>query len=297
MSDEDVEQLLARHAQRVNFTLHNHIDIIWGREPSRLCEAVRYSIEAGGKRLRPALVYESYRACGGDLDDLVNAVDLAAAAVEMVHTFSLVHDDLPAMDDDDLRRGKPTNHKVFGEALAILAGDAMLTEAFAMIGGYRDPAIAANLVIELAGGTGGMIYGQALDIDAENVALSLEQLQNVHLHKTARLIIVACRMGGVCAGASDEQVDALSRYGKHLGIAFQIVDDILDVTSTPQQLGKATSKDADSGKNTYPRLLGLDQSRGMAAEHVDQALASLDEFGPQADGLRAVARFVTRRSH
>jgi len=296
VSDVDVEQLLAGYADAVNFTLHRHLDM-WGSEQSRLIESVRYSILAGGKRLRPALVYESYRACGGDPEDRLSAADLAAAAIELVHTFSLVHDDLPAMDDDDLRRGKPTNHKVFGEALAILAGDAMLTEAFALVGGYRDPSVAAGLVIELAGGTKGMIQGQALDIEAETLSLSLEQLQTVHLHKTASLIMAACRMGGICAGASDEQMSALTQYGKHLGMAFQIVDDILDVTSTPQQLGKATSKDAGSGKNTYPRLLGLEQSRAVAADHIEKAVAALDEFAASADGLRILARFITLRTH
>jgi geranylgeranyl diphosphate synthase type II len=303
VSDVAVEQLLARHGKTVDRELERLLasSLLPGGEgaPARLSEAMRYSLTAGGKRLRPALVLECHGACSAhDAADDPSA-RVAAAAIELVHTFSLVHDDLPAMDDDDLRRGKPTNHKVFGEAVAILAGDGMLTLAFAALAGTDagDPAVSVALAHELSSATMAMIGGQTLDIEGENQALSLEQLQHVHRLKTGALITAACRMGGITARASERQLAALTDYGRHLGIAFQIVDDILDVTSTPQELGKATSKDAGIGKNTYPRLLGLDASRAAAAGHVKKALTAMDEFAASADGLRALARFVERRSH
>jgi len=294
VNDTAVEQLLARHAK----TVERQLQLILARrvdDPKRLIESVAYSINAGGKRLRPALVLETFHACAGEGKDDEPA-HLAAAAIELVHTFSLVHDDLPAMDDDDLRRGKPTNHKVFGEAMAILAGDDMLTLAFRTLASYADPGVAVALVRELARGTEAMIAGQSLDIDGENQQLSLEALQHVHRLKTGALITISCRMGAITAGATERQLAALTDYGQHLGVAFQIVDDILDVTSTPQELGKATKKDAGIGKNTYPGLLGLEKSRVAAAEHVAAALATLDEFGSSADGLRGFAHFVERRS-
>jgi geranylgeranyl pyrophosphate synthase len=218
--------------------------------------------------------------------------------MELIHTFSLVHDDLPAMDDDDLRRGRPTNHKVFGEAMAILAGDAMVTLAFECIATVADPKLVPSLVRELAvnAGPAGMIGGQVLDIDGENKSLSLAELQQIHRMKTGALLTASCRMGALCAAAPAARLSAIGAFGRHLGLAFQIVDDLLDVTSTPEQLGKATNKDLDRGKNTYPSLLGLEGSRRAADEQVAAALAALTDFGPAADGLRAAARFVTSRN-
>jgi geranylgeranyl diphosphate synthase type II len=287
--------LLARHGQTVQRYL-NGIAARLSSAPPRLVQAIRYSLEAGGKRLRPALVLESHHACGGKAND--RSAIACAGAMELIHTFSLVHDDLPAMDDDDLRRGRPTNHKVFGEALAILAGDAMVTLAFEQIATDADAKFVAPLVRELAMNSGpvGMIGGQVLDIDGENKSLSLSELQQVHRMKTGALLTASCRMGAICAGASPARLDAITRFGQHLGLAFQIIDDLLDVTSTPEQLGKATHKDADRGKNTYPSLLGLEDSRAAADEQMRLALEALDEFGPAGDGLRAAARFVTSRN-
>jgi geranylgeranyl pyrophosphate synthase len=228
--------------------------------------------------------------------------------MELIHTFSLVHDDLPAMDDDDLRRGRPTNHKVYGEAMAILAGDAMVTVAFQILAADADPAVAPKLVAELAGASGpaGMIGGQVLDMAGENQSLSLPELQRVHRMKTGALLTASCRMGAIAAGGergaardpSESAPDALAavtEFGRHLGLAFQIVDDLLDVTSTPEQLGKATHKDAGRGKNTYPGLLGMDASAREAKRQLAVALNALQEFGSAADGLRALARFVVER--
>lgn len=286
--------LLQRHSQTVNQYLADLCAKL-NEAPARLIESIRYSIEAGGKRLRPALLLESHHACGGRADD--RSAIASAAAMELIHTFSLVHDDLPAMDDDDLRRGQPTNHKVFGEAMAILAGDAMVTLAFERLAIDADPSVAPALIRELAFNAGpcGMIGGQVLDIDGENKRLSLADLQQIHRMKTGALLTASCRMGAICAETSASRLESITRFGRHLGLAFQIVDDLLDVTSTPQQLGKATNKDADRGKNTYPSLLGLEASRRQADEQTRLALSALDEFGPAADGLRAAARFVTAR--
>jgi geranylgeranyl diphosphate synthase type II len=299
VSDVDVEQLLARHARTVDKKLEELVGLLSEADERndpparRLIESMQYSLTAGGKRLRPALVLECHHACGGREDD--SAASVAAAAIELVHTFSLVHDDLPAMDDDDLRRGKPTNHKVFGEATAILAGDGMMAWAFRILV-MEEPRVSVELSHQLSSATLDMILGQSMDIDAENQTLTLQQLRRVHELKTGALITAACRMGATTARASVDQLVALTKYGAHIGTAFQIVDDILDVTSTPDELGKRTRKDAGVGKNTYPRLIGLDASRLAAADHVQLALAALDEFASPADGLRALARFVERRS-
>ncbi len=266
--------------------------------PPRLKESIAYSLTAGGKRLRPALVLESTIACGSRADEPTAIA--AAVAIELIHTFSLVHDDLPAMDDDDLRRGQPTNHKVFGQALAILAGDAMTTLAFETLATDARPEAVPLLVKELAhaAGPAGMIGGQVLDIEGEHQQLTLDQLQRIHRLKTGALLTCACRMGAIAASAPAPRLSALATYGNHLGLAFQIVDDLLDVTSTPAQLGKATNKDHASGKNTYPRLIAVlpkQASRAEAQKQIDSALAALSEFGPEANGLRAIAQFVVAR--
>jgi geranylgeranyl diphosphate synthase type II len=262
--------------------------------PARLIEAMDYSLMAGGKRLRPTLVLESAIACGGD----VNASALAAAgAIELIHTFSLVHDDLPAMDNDDLRRGRPTNHKVYGEAMAILAGDGMISLAFELIATDAEPTVAAKLIAELAHATGprGMIGGQVLDMQGEQKSLKLDQLQQLHRMKTGALLVSACRLGALSTNASTTQVSALAEFGRHLGLAFQIVDDLLDVTASAEQMGKATGKDAAKGKNTYPALLGVDETRRQAKAQLDEAIESLRPLGSAADGLRSLAAFVVER--
>jgi len=282
-----------RLAEYFRKILHRYSDA-----PNRLVEAIDYSLSAGGKRLRPVLVMECFRACAGESSNSREASALAAAAaMELIHTFSLVHDDLPAMDDDDLRRGRPTNHKVFGEAMAILAGDAMVTVAFEVIASDAQSDVAASLVLELAHSAGpcGMIGGQVLDMDGENRLLSLHELQRIHRMKTGALLTSSCRLGALAAGANAEQLSAVTEFGKHLGLAFQIVDDVLDVTSTPEQMGKATNKDAGKGKNTYPALLGLDASRKEAAKQLQAALEAIGSFQHAADRLTLLARFVVER--
>ena len=287
---------MKEHAARVDARLRDAVARHTTNAPPRLVESILYSLTAGGKRLRPALVLETARACGGSPDD--QSALAAAVAIELIHTFSLVHDDLPAMDDDDLRRGVPTNHVVFGEAMAILAGDAMVTLAFETIASDADAALVPALVRELTSAAGpiGMIGGQVLDMEGEKRKLELPELAHVHRMKTAALLIAACRMGAVAARAPEAHLDRIFYYGLSLGLAFQIVDDVLDVTATPAQLGKHTNKDADRGKNTYPGLLGVEMSRAIAQQHVTTAISALGELGPSADGLRAIARFVTARS-
>ena len=321
----DAPELLRRHGQALAEFFGELAERFPGA-PARLMESIEYSLTAGGKRLRPALVLECWRACqAGNLspragngdrasrnktgrskqadsiaegDPTYQSALAAAAAIELIHTFSLVHDDLPAMDDDDLRRGRPTNHKVFGEAMAILAGDAMVTMAFEIIATVADASVAPALVRELASASGptGMIGGQVLDIDSENVALGLEQLRQLHRMKTGALLTAACRLGAIAAGAQTPALQAVTDFGRHMGLAFQIVDDLLDVTSTPDQLGKATCKDANKGKNTYPSLLGIERSRSEADAQLAAALASLEVLGTAADPLRTLAGFVVRRS-
>jgi geranylgeranyl diphosphate synthase type II len=296
-TEERAMALLRRHGEH----LTSYFRSLGSRHPDappRLLEAIEYSLLAGGKRLRPALVLE----CGLAVNSAAASdpsVLAAAAAIELIHTFSLVHDDLPAMDNDDLRRGVPTNHKVFGEALAILAGDAMVTMAFEVLARDADPRLVPALVRELASASGpeGMIGGQVLDMEGETRSLPLSELQRVHRLKTGALLTAACRLGVIAAGAGHGPLlTPMTHFGRHLGLAFQIVDDVLDVTSTPEQLGKATSKDADRGKNTYPSLLGLEASQREAAKQLAAALESLDAVGEPGEGLRALARFVVERN-
>jgi len=265
--------------------------------PGSLVEGTMYSLNAGGKRIRPALILESFAAAGGPASGR-HAAESAALAMEMVHTFSLVHDDLPAMDDDDLRRGMPTNHVKFGEAAAVLAGDAMLSGAFEVLADVSPPAVAIGLVGELARATGpsGMIGGQTLDIAAEGTTVSAAELARIHRMKTGALLTASCRLGGIAAGAPADVLDALTAYGRHAGLAFQIVDDILDVISTPEQLGKATGKDSAAGKNTYPGVHGSPASKAKAAEELHLAEAAIKPLGGRADGLRELARFIVVRS-
>jgi len=291
----DALELLKTDGQRVSEYLRDVLKRRGG-VPARLAESIEYSITAGGKRLRPALVMECARACGSD--DANRSALAAAGSIELIHTFSLVHDDLPAMDDDDLRRGKPTNHVVFGEAMAILAGDAMVTLAFETLAANASPDVAPALIAELARAAGpeGMIGGQVLDMAGENQSLALDELKRIHRMKTGALLTASCRLGAIAASADAPALAGVTTYGEHLGIAFQIVDDVLDVTSTPEQLGKRTNKDAGKGKNTYPTLLGLDESKRAAREHLDAAIGALSDFGPRADRLRTLARFVVDRT-
>jgi geranylgeranyl pyrophosphate synthase len=288
--------ILQRDAAELDTFFHQVLAKHRGDAPKKLVDAIEYSLLAGGKRLRPALVMESFRACGGADARKLSAL-AAAGAIELIHTFSLVHDDLPAMDDDDLRRGRPTNHKVFGEAMAILAGDAMVTMAFELIANHAELRLVAPLVRELSQGSGpaGMIGGQVLDMDGEGRALALEELRRIHRMKTGALLTGSCRLGAIAAGADDKCLASITEFGRHMGQAFQIIDDVLDVTSTPQQLGKRTQKDAGKGKNTYPVLMGLDESRSEANRHMCAAMDALLALGAGADGLKTLAQFVVNR--
>jgi geranylgeranyl diphosphate synthase type II len=263
--------------------------------PDRLREAMAYSLLAEGKRLRPLLVLLSCDLCGGSVD----AALPAACALEMVHTYSLIHDDLPAMDDDELRRGRPTNHVVYGEALAILAGDALLTRAFEIIAQDVSPKdVAADCCADLAAAAGccGMVAGQVADLEAEHQGIHrLDQLEAVHRRKTGRLIACALTLGARIAGAPPDWRKRLETYGLAVGLAFQIADDLLDVSGDPQKLGKGTRKDAERGKLTYPALLGVDESRRRASRLIDDACRALEPFGEQARTLIALARYVRER--
>jgi geranylgeranyl pyrophosphate synthase len=272
--------------------------------PHKLTEAIGYSLLGPGKRVRPALAILCCQALGGSAIEALPA----GAAIEMIHCFSLIHDDLPAMDNDDLRRGRPTNHKVFGDAMAILAGDALNTFAFELIGRkVSDPALAIKLVIELARATGaeGMIGGQVLDTchpeeaRTNGKAATLADLQRIHRMKTGALINAACRMGALSAGprCTPQALEQIDAYGHAIGLAFQIVDDILDVTATEEQMGKKTGKDAEIGKLTYPSLIGLEASREHLAKQLQIADDVAKQLGDKAKPLAELAHYLTHRTN
>lgn len=301
----DLKTFLAAAAARTDQYLHDYLATLVDA-PQRLSEAVRYSLFGPGKRIRPALVLLCYVAAGGDDPEYAPAMP-PAGAIEMIHCFSLIHDDLPAMDNDDLRRGRPTNHKVYGDALAILAGDALNTLAFELIAARTtQPALAVKLIRELAHATGtqGMIGGQVLDTchpdearSGQNANPTLADLQRIHRMKTGALIHAACRMGAMTANASPDTLSAIDAYGRAIGLAFQIVDDILDVTATQEQMGKKTGKDAAIGKLTYPSLVGLDKARDYLAEQVQIADAVATRLGPHASLLSQLAHDLAHRTH
>lgn len=265
--------------------------------PQELHHAVHYSVFAGGKRIRPILCLAALEACGGDLAPAMPV----ACALELIHTYSLIHDDLPAMDNDDFRRGKPTSHKVFGEAVAILAGDALLTEAFVLLSRAEKVRLTAErrlaIIQEIAGAAGisGMVGGQALDIRAEKISPDFEALADIHRRKTGALITAAVKSGAILAGASDVRVQALGAYGGHIGVAFQISDDILNVEGDSNLMGKNTGSDAALGKVTYPSLLGMETAKIKLAEHIEAAQASIAAFDARALPLRVIARYIMER--
>ena len=266
--------------------------------PASIHRAMRHSVFAGGKRIRPILCMEAGRTVAGSLPA---GIDEVGAALEMLHTYSLIHDDLPALDNDDLRRGRPTCHKAFGEAIAILAGDALQTQAYEVLARVLCPAEArVKIIEEIARGTGtikGMIGGQVVDLESEHKKPDAEMLQYIHRSKTAALITACAVTGGIYAGGTEEQVKQLCCYGQSIGLAFQIVDDILDVTQTSEQLGKTAGKDVASEKATYPALFGLEQSRKRAAELLTSACAALKGFGSRAETLQMIARFLIERKN
>ncbi len=270
--------------------------------PERLHEAMRYSLFAGGKRIRPILAIAALESVGGNVERALPVV----SAIELIHTYSLIHDDLPAMDDDDYRRGRLTSHKKFGEAAAILAGDAMLTAAFAMLSD-RDlnqtipPDILLSVIYELgrAAGSLGMVGGQFVDVASEGTigtqTISEETLRYVHSHKTGALICAAVRIGALLGAAGPDALSSLTVYGEKAGLAFQVADDILDVEGTEKETGKRVRKDGDHQKLTYPFIVGLDESKQLADRLIREALEALSAFGSEADPLRAIARFIVER--
>jgi geranylgeranyl diphosphate synthase type II len=266
------------------------------QHPASIHRAMRHSVFAGGKRLRPILCVEAGRMLAGSLPV---GIEELGAALEMLHTYSLIHDDLPALDNDDLRRGRPTCHKVFGEAIAILAGDALQTQAYEVLAGLQCPAQArVRIIEEIARGTGtieGMIGGQVVDLEAEHTKPDLKMLEYIHRSKTAALITASVVSGGLYAGADDAAVEKLRSFGQSIGLAFQIVDDVLDVTQTSEQLGKTAGKDTAAEKATYPALFGVDESLKKADALVGTACAALDNFGPRAEILKSLAHFLVER--
>jgi geranylgeranyl diphosphate synthase type II len=268
------------------------------QHPASIHKAMRHSVFAGGKRLRPILCMEAGRMIAGSLP---GGVDELGAALEMLHTYSLIHDDLPALDDDDLRRGRPTCHVVFGEAIAILAGDALQTQAYEVLARLCCPADRrVRIIEEIAHGTGtidGMIGGQVVDLEAEHSKPDLQMLEYIHRAKTAALITASLVSGGLYAGGTDEQIQHLRRFGQQVGLAFQIVDDVLDVTQTSEQLGKTAGKDTAAEKATYPSLFGIDESLRKADTLVESAFAELASFGVRGETLKDLARYLVERKN
>ena len=293
-SKENFERLLNRMQPTVEQALKR---FAWpaSAAPQRIVDAMNYSLRAGGKRLRPMLVLASCEAVGGDIAE----AQPVAAAFEMIHTYSLIHDDLPAMDDDDLRRGQPTCHKAFDEGTAILAGDAMCTYAFeAILTHVRDPgkAVAAGRELASVAGLEGMVGGQMADLEGEGKTPSAEQLRYIHEHKTGALITGAVVCGGIMGGADASQLERLRSYGKAIGLAFQVVDDILDETATAEELGKSPGKDSATRKMTYPGLYGLDGAKKYAQELVTGACSQLEGMN-NAEALRTIADYFVARTH
>ncbi|RCJ42745.1 farnesyl-diphosphate synthase [Nostoc minutum NIES-26] len=268
--------------------------------PEKIYESMRYSLLAGGKRLRPILCLATCEMMGGTIEMVMPA----ACAVEMIHTMSLIHDDLPAMDNDDYRRGKLTNHKIYGDAVAILAGDGLLAYAFELVATQTPDNVPKDRVLQVVArlaralGAAGLVGGQVVDLDSEGKSdISLETLTFIHNHKTAALLEACVVCGGIIAGASSEDVQRLTRYSQNIGLAFQIVDDILDITATKEQLGKSAGKDLAAKKVTYPSLWGIEESRAKAQQLIEAACAELKPFGKLAQPLEAIAHFITSRNH
>ncbi|MCA9198639.1 MAG: polyprenyl synthetase family protein [Planctomycetales bacterium] len=287
-----------RFQELVNLKLAEYCQIGAGC-PERLEGAISYSLLAPGKRLRPVLCMAASQICGGSVDTALPA----ACAIEMVHAYSLIHDDLPAMDDDDLRRGLPTSHIKFGEATAILAGDALLTRAFEVMASDVKPAESAARccrILALAAGPAGMVGGQSDDLAAESQNApnqnNIEALEHIHRRKTGALLVASLEIGATVAGATTEQIDCLRSYGANLGLAFQIVDDLLDLTGDESTIGKKPGQDVHRGKLTYPQLLGEEKSRQYASELIEQAILSLNIFGTEGAYLDELARFVLERN-
>ncbi len=295
----DLQAYLTDRREEIDRALDRALDR--GTEDSRIVAAMRHSLMGGGKRLRPVLCMAAAGAVGGNASG--KTARAAACALEMIHTYSLIHDDLPAMDDDDLRRGKPTCHRAFDEATAVLAGDALLTLAFeslaaaAMDGSGISPDRWLRVIREIAAAAGhhGMIEGQMRDIAAETTPLDREALEAMHSLKTGALIRASVRAGAMLGGGTETEIDALDRYAAQIGLAFQVTDDILNVEGDPAVMGKAAGTDASRNKSTYPGLMGLTASRSFARKLVENALQALDAFNAASDPLRAIARYILDR--
>lgn len=292
----DLASYLAERQDQVEAALDRSLPVVY---PEKIYEAMRYSLMAGGKRLRPILCLATCEMTGGTIEMAMPT----ACALEMIHTMSLIHDDLPAMDNDDYRRGKLTNHKVFGEDVAILAGDGLLAYAFehVAIESQGVPAERLLRVVAMLGravGAAGLVGGQVVDLDCEGKSdVSLETLNFIHNHKTAALLEASVVSGAVLTGASEEDLQRLRRYAQNIGLAFQIVDDILDITATQEELGKTAGKDLTAQKATYPSIWGLEESRQQAKKLVEEAQAELLPFGEKSAALIALADFITARTH
>lgn len=295
-SSFDLSTYLAEQQAQVEAALDRSIAVVY---PEKIYEAMRYSLMAGGKRLRPILCLATCELLGGSAEMAMPT----ACALEMVHTMSLIHDDLPAMDNDDYRRGKLTNHKVYGEDVAILAGDGLLAYAFEFIATQTQdvpPQQVLQVIARLgrAVGAAGLVGGQVVDLDCEGRSdVSLETLNFIHNHKTAALLEVSVVSGAILAGADEATLQRLSRYAQNIGLAFQIVDDVLDITATQEELGKTAGKDLQAQKATYPSFWGIEASRQQAQSLIDQAKAELADFGEAAQPLMAIADFITARTH
>jgi geranylgeranyl diphosphate synthase type II len=284
----NLEEYLKSKASETDTALESCLKL-WGDVPPKLFEAVRYSLFAGGKRLRPVLALGAAEIVSKES----KAALPLACALEMIHTYSLVHDDLPAMDDDDLRRGKPTAHKQYDEATAILVGDALQCMAFGTLARTENTQVIQE--VAQAAGVSGMVGGQFLDLEAENQEVKIDQLQKIHRCKTGALIAVSCRAGAMLANGSEDQIQALSQYGEHVGLAFQIADDILDVEGDEAELGKPVGSDEEQHKSTYPALVGLSESKKMAKDAADEAINSLSTFGEEAEPFRMLATYIVER--
>lgn len=299
--DQSLADRWQQHLSLINSALQEALPSS-SLSPQRLNEAMSYSLLAGGKRLRPVLVLLTCEACGGTARDALPA----ACAIEMIHTYSLIHDDLPSMDNDDLRRGKPTNHKVFGEAMAILAGDSLLTRAFELVAARIQPAdVAAACCVDLAvsAGAEGMVGGQVADLEAETCPptgdreIDGKRLIGIHRRKTGALIACAASLGARIAGASPTLHASLITYGENIGVAFQIADDLLDIIGNSDKMGKGVAKDASLGKLTYPGVYGIEKSRKQALDHINAAINAVSTLGTAGRPLTALAEFVLARDH
>ncbi|MDO8446868.1 MAG: polyprenyl synthetase family protein [Deltaproteobacteria bacterium] len=292
---------LKKYLKEKGMLVEEALDTFLPREtemPATLHKAMRYSMMAGGKRIRPVLCIASCEAAGGRMEDVMPV----ACALEMIHTYSLIHDDLPAMDNDDLRRGRPTNHKVFGEAVAILAGDALLTLAFrVMTDMSHKSAVTPNIILDVindmswAAGSFGMVGGQVVDMESEGREIDLPTLEYLHTHKTGALLLASIKSGAKIGGGTVEQIEALTRYGECLGLAFQIADDILDIEGSQEEIGKDVGSDLEKKKATYPSILGMAVSKERALELMNMAIDSLNDFDEKAEPLRKIAKYVVER--